>query len=191
MPRELRIFLGAHDLGDNSETGRAIFDVRNVIIHKEWNPSTLDFTGDIALIKLAGEAQYSDNIIPICLPIDDILGIEFGEVVAWGYFSDSDVISNLPRKVDNLSIVSHLECVKHEISLAKIAWGESFCALKQENGVCKGDSGSGFYVFKNGRYYLRGIVSSSVDTRCSRSFIAVYSDVFKYLEFLTGGQVNM
>lgn len=68
--------------------------------------------------------------------------------------------------------------------LTQIDWDEAFCAGREGAGVCKGDSGSGFYLNENGKFYLRGIVSSSVVRSCSEANLALYSDVFWYLDFI-------
>lgn len=192
-PRHYRILLGAYDLDDHSESGRSSFDVAKLIFHQDWNPATLDFTGDIALIKLAQNVVFSDTIIPICLPSveesSNILEIEAGFVVGWGQFDNTWTTSNLPRKTNDLPIIKFMDCVRKETNLGGLAWTESFCAGKERRGVCEGDSGSGYYVQLNGRYYLRGIVSSAIRKDCSESFIALFSDVLKYMSFITEGQV--
>ena len=48
--------------------------VKNIIIHPKYDSKTFihDRTGyDVALIELDNPVDYSINIIPICLPIDD------------------------------------------------------------------------------------------------------------------------
>lgn len=110
------------------------------------------------MVKLAEPVSFNDYIRPICLPTSGVLNVQNGDVVGWGITDDTRTISNTPREV-NLPIVNDIECLKRDRGLLDIAWTESFCAGKNGSGVCEGDSGSGFYIEKNGVFYLRGIVS--------------------------------
>lgn len=74
--------------------------------------------------------------------------------------------------------------MKEDRGLVDLIWDKSFCAGRKGASVCLGDSGSGFYVKKNGTFYLRGIVSSAVKRSCSESNLVLYSDVIKYLDFI-------
>lgn len=65
-----------------------------------------------------------------------------------------------------------------------VAWPQSFCAEKRGVGICRGDSGSGFYVKNDEKVYLRGLVSSAVVRDCSQGNLALYSDVYEYLSFV-------
>lgn len=69
--------------------------------------------------------------------------------------------------------------------LAKINWVKSFCGESDTAGVCSGDSGSAFYVQIGDRFYLKGLLSSSISSRkCSEKTIALYSHVVDYVEFI-------
>lgn len=133
---------------------------------------------------MAESVAFSNYIRPVCLPTQETSEIVNGVVSGWGVFDDSNIPSNLPRKVE-LPIVSNLECFKKDEALVRIIWEEAFCAGREGSGVCKGDSGSGLYVEIFGRFYLRGIVSSSVARPCTQTNYAIYSDIYKYLNFLS------
>lgn len=152
-------------------------------MHDTWNPTTSNFDGDIAYLRLAQPITYSDYIRPICLPKSDVLSIGNGDVVGWGVVDDNGMIADFPREV-NLPIINEIECLRKDRGLIDVIWPDSFCAGKQYAGVCKGDSGSGFYVQINNKFYLRGIVSSSTKKKCSQTDLAIYTDVYKYLGFI-------
>lgn len=57
------------------------------------------------------------------------------------------------------------------------------------SGPCSGDSGGGFLVKSNNKWYLRGIISSSlVDPEtllCDTNNYAVFTDTAKYTSWIT------
>lgn len=83
LPRELKIALGTHELSARS-TGSIIATVPSITLHDTWNPSTVQFDGDIAVIKLSESIAFNDYIRPVCLPDDDISLIKKGETASWG-----------------------------------------------------------------------------------------------------------
>lgn len=152
-------------------------------IHDKWNPATKDYEGDIAVIQLTEKVKFNDYIRPVCLTNLEVFPGSSGVVMGWGFHNDREVVSDVPRKVQ-LPVLSDRECFKRDHALASIIWDEAFCAGKEGAGVCKGDSGSGFYTERDGKFYVSGIVSSSVARSCSNSNIALYSDVHKYSGFI-------
>lgn len=180
----MKIVLGAHDFREQSEVGRINVGVKEVIMHPGWNPNERPYTHDIAVLKLLEPVPFSIYIRPVCLPTAELLDIQLGQTVGWGNFDRKETTSHIANKID-IDIISNLECFQKDTILSTIAWPESFCGGNEEGGVCQGDSGSGFYVKKAGKFYLRGIVSSSVVRECGESREALYTDVFEYLKFLS------
>lgn len=164
------------------EPGRIFAAAKSIEIHDKWNPASADFAGDIAMIKLTGPVTFNEFVRPVCIVSSDIFS-KRGVVIGWGIHDDTDVTSDYPRKLE-IPILSDRECLRKNPGLLPLLSDDSFCAGKEGAGVCKGDSGSGYYVQESGKFYLRGIVSSSTDTPCSQSYTAVYSDVLKYLDFI-------
>lgn len=183
LSRDLRVTLGGFDFSESLESGRVTLDVKKATLHDDWNPSSVNFDGDIAIIQLDSEITFTNEIQPICLPDETILHIKNGVVVGWGLTNQSEIVSNVPRKVE-LPIVSDIECLRRDRGLVNVVWEESFCAGRPGASVCRGDSGSGFFVEKDHTFYLRGIVSSSTKNYCDGVNYAIYSDVYKYLGFI-------
>lgn len=184
VERDLAVALGFHNISKWLEIGRILSGVKSIFIHDNWNPSTMDFDGDIAVIKLVESINFDNYIRPVCLIGDQKLSSKYyGIVAGWGYHDDNEKISNLPRKIE-IPIVKDRECFRRDNILARIIWEEAFCAGKDGVGVCKGDSGSGFYVEIDGVFYLRGIVSSSVTRPYSQQGLSIFSDVYMYKEFI-------
>lgn len=179
------MILGAHNIAKRIEPGRFNAVVKTIKVHDKWNPSTIDFEGDIAMLKLSNPVTSTEFINPVCIANWQTSSITNGVVSGWGVAGDTDVPSNVPRKTE-IPILSNLDCLKKNPGLLSIFSDDLFCAGKAGSGVCKGDSGSGFYVEIAGKFYVRGIVSSSTNELCSRSVAALYSDVLKNSNFIQG-----
>lgn len=180
---KIKVVLGAHDVHRIEDNITVIATVCRISLHHDWNPDTDDFKGDLAVIKLCGKVTWNRYIRPVCLPTKGVSNVTAGVVYGWGQYDNTTRSSNLPRKVD-IEIVPAMECLTTDRALVYAAWTESFCAGKKGVGVCAGDSGSGFYVEQNGIVYLRGIVSAAIDRGCINSYLTLYADVEKYLEFI-------
>lgn len=180
----MKIILGAFDFSDQLETGRIICDIVRATMHDDWNPSILEFDGDIAMLELTKDVNFNEFIQPICLVDESLLNINDGVVVGWGLIN-ATVLPDIPRKLE-IPIVTNVQCLRKDRGLVRVIWDESFCAGRSNTSVCAGDSGSGFYIEKDGVFYLRGIVSSSTLNKCDGRNFAIYSDVFKYTSFING-----
>lgn len=183
---ELRVLLGVHDLSDPYEPGRITERVLNIFIHPMWNPSdTQRFTGDIAVLELERSVDFDDYIQPACLS-SYLPNVDFGVVTGWGRWQNQSIgTSNTKPTRINIPIVNEKTCYEKESILAKGGWDKSFCAGREGTSVCDGDSGSGFFVYLDGRYYLKGIVSNAViHENCDYGYFAIFSDAVKYNSFI-------
>lgn len=183
LARDITVILGAHNIRRKIEPGRSFAAVKSIKIHDRWNPSSDEFEGDVALLKLTEPITVTKFIKPVCIANSQTLPMSYGNVVGWGVEDDTDEPSDIPKKIQIL-VLSELDCLKKQPGLTKIFSHDLFCAGKDGAGVCKGDSGSGFYVQENERFYLKGIVSSSSGKLCSNANLALYSDIFKNLDFI-------
>lgn len=158
--------------------------VKKIVIHSGWNSDSFKFTHDIAIMRLMLKIKFSVNVQPICIfTEDEKLTNNSASVASWGVVDDFNNIANKAQIVD-LKIIDTAQCLFEEENLVRIFWLESFCAKSNNSGVCLGDSGSGLYVEIEGKYFLKGIVSSSLIQDCSRKTTALYSDVTKYFQFI-------
>lgn len=69
-PKNLTVRLGAYRIKDTSETQTLDVPVSMFIVHKEYSMPR-PFSNDIALLKLNDQIEFTDFIIPICLPTED------------------------------------------------------------------------------------------------------------------------
>lgn len=180
------ILLGSHNLSEKEEE-RLLRNASYSIIHKDWNPHGIRFTGDIAALKLSEPVNYTDAINPICLydQLEDgalLKNASLGVIYGWGK-NESEVLQTKPFKVE-VPINDVYNCTVENPYIAHLVWNESICAGKISKGVCKGDSGSGLYVNISNRFYLRGIVSSSTVESCGKTSEAIFADAVAYQSFI-------
>lgn len=176
-------------MADQFELGRTSVAPSEVIIHDDWNPHVDRYNDDIAVILMERQIQFTGFIRPICLWVGDgDPGVLKGTVAGWGKNENGGVYNeNIPTKLEIPIIQSNGKCYQENYLLAKIGSDKSFCAGREGVGVCQGDSGSGFIVRHNSRFYFKGIVSSSLNdpSGCYTENYAIYTDVTKYKSFIS------
>jgi secreted trypsin-like serine protease len=132
-------------------------------------------------------AQFTEFVQPICLWSNDFeLNIDDGVIVGYGYTDSLGTLPTTPKKLKT-SIVSNENCFFKSPSLAALSSTRTFCAGSADGrGTCNGDSGGGFYIKYQGKFYLRGIISASLikNKSCDVSTYAIYTDVFKFQDWI-------
>lgn len=185
---ELRVVLGAHDIFDFLEPNTQRPVVEQIFIHDSWHPLSDRFNGDIAVLELSNPITFTDVVKPICLS-KNLDSITEGIVASWGV-TENGTVSDVPLEI-KISAVDKGVCYEREYRLALKGWPESFCVEQKGVNLCQGDSGSGFFVIVENKFYLKGIVSYGITSPfeyCSSNF-ALFSDVIKYIEFLNIDEV--
>lgn len=185
--KDLILLLGAFDLEIRYEVGRTVVSPLEIIIHSGWNPFVKRFHDDIAVLLTESKIHYTDYIRPICMlsSNNEEEGTD-GTVAGWGKSEGYKIHETIPRVINIPIAASNEECYRRNYLLAKISWDKSFCAGRPGVGVCAGDSGSAFMVKINGKFYFKGLVSSSLisETGCYTKDYAIYTDVPKYFDFI-------
>lgn len=181
----MKVKLGSHNLSIDDEEGRFVRGVKTIAIHEKWNPLETPFGGDITVLELHSEITFNNYVRPVCLPEIELKGSNTkGFLAGWGYYDKSNQISDLPRKIE-LNIIPDGPCFRGDRSLVHVSSDEMFCAAKKGVSVCSGDSGSGMYLEEKGKFYLKGLVSVAATNDCGDGHLALYSDVEKYMDFIT------
>jgi len=204
LASEVIVKLGAHNLSDPYETNTFIATPAEIMIHDDWNATSGRFNDDIAMITLESQVAFSNYIKPICIAnIRAVREAVTGVAIGWGKSDDdSRTYESIPRKAE-LPITANEECYRDASELARMASPKTFCAGSSKSRVCLGelnyfsdldrsqklhlvgDSGNGFFIFHNGRYYLKGIVSATYINQSNRPCDAInhalFTEVLKYL----------
>lgn len=185
---DILVSLGRYNIMDWTEMGVNTINPRALVVHSDFRTDAFDY--DIGAIILPNKIDYSNSIRPICMWTESndesqIVGQQ-GVVVGWG-FSESGILSDVPKSAD-VPIASEVDCIRSDIGFQLTTSKRTLCAGGQGTGPCQGDSGSGMFMLRGGRWVLRGIVSYALidpDTgKCDTHKYSVYTDVAKYHEWL-------
>lgn len=118
---------------------------------------------NVALMITENEIRYSLHVHSICLPLSDKFNYKSkrGVVVGWGYNKDHQLSQNLQQL--DVPTFPFLECFfKNRDFFSGHSSKRNFCAgFRKDKGICAGDSGGGFFIKIEGRFFLHGISSSS------------------------------
>ncbi|XP_026316200.1 phenoloxidase-activating enzyme-like [Hyposmocoma kahamanoa] len=202
--RLVNVILGEYDItnhgkdcardidGVNDCTDGAIsIPVEDIQIHPSYS-GEISSQGDIALIRLAKAAPYTDFIRPICLPKENIYSYAEKDLVlltsGWGVSKQSlDMLGWFDMK-DKLSPVKlHVEVPYIPLEKCKSQLpvsNEHICAGDVGKRSCGGDSGGPLMYELNGQYEAVGVTSYGSDV-CAVLPI-VYTNVYSNLPWIEG-----
>ncbi|XP_035739812.1 venom protease-like [Vespa mandarinia] len=181
--------LGDLDLNSTTDGADPInILILNKILHPKYNPTS--YTNDIAIIKLAEDVPFSQNIHPICLPIIEPLihsnfDNTFPFIAGWGavYFNGPSSSRLLELQIP---VVNQERCKNSFKSFTNAVIDDRIiCAGFARGGkdACQGDSGGPLMTPHNNSYYLIGVVSYGY--RCAEpGYPGVYSKVSSFLNFI-------
>ncbi|KAL7013231.1 hypothetical protein ACKWTF_015279 [Chironomus riparius] len=190
LARDITVLLGVHDFSKRHEVGRFPYAVQNVYIHPDWNPNTDTYDADIAIMVLETEVTYSKYIQPICLMyINSTLATKMeGVVVGYGKDGDPKKLHSIIPKSINLPIHKNEDCFLKNYELARYSSKRTFCGgAGNGTGVCMGDSGSGLVVTDGSAYYLRGIVSASLNNMtygCDVDTYSIFTNILHFTDWI-------
>ncbi|XP_058820456.1 uncharacterized protein LOC131682759 [Topomyia yanbarensis] len=167
------------------------FSVAEIVRHDEYNTDTLD--SDIALLKLAGELEFTDYVKRICYwqggdGEELIIGKE-GVIAGWGKDENEALPDMLQHAV--MPIVSRKACRDSDPGhYTRFLYDrKTFCAgYRNGTSAGPGDSGGGLYIEIEGKWRLRGIVSNGKINPVTRSLdtksYVVFTDVAYYMPWI-------
>ncbi|CRL03693.1 CLUMA_CG016756, isoform A [Clunio marinus] len=189
-PSEFVLHLGKYNLSLVYDRGSITAFPEKIKIHPNWNIYQVKYDSDIALIKIDGTVPLRSNIYPACLWSSAIgmRNIQTGTVVGWGVIEDQLTTQNqlIPRQID-LKVVTNEVCYENKF-MAGLISSRTFCAIGENgSGPCKGDSGGGLYMKANIKWFIKGIVSSSLLTdegMCDVEKYSIFTDVAKFSNWI-------
>jgi len=188
-PNELNVLLGYFNLDIPFETGRVKLSVQSIHINPDWSSLTRSYDADVAVLILEQDVTFNMYIQPICMTSTDprIAVMTEGVVVGNGKSGENEVYESIPKNL-KMPIQEDEVCMKKDSFFKILSSGRTFCAGSADgNGVCSGDSGSGFAVKIGTAYYLRGIVSVSLGDPmlgCDVKSFAVFTDALKFVNWI-------
>lgn len=189
LPRNVLAVFGAHDLLDTYEAGRFALSPKKIFMHDDWNPLTVEYDADIALLQFETESIHFNAFVqPICLwNFENEPSVTEGIVTGWGKSENASRLHETVPKQVTAPIQANEDCFLDTRALVPLSSKRTFCAgLRNGSGVCTGDSGGGLFIKVDDVYHLKGIVSSSLikDGGCDVSKNAVYTNVLKYTDWI-------
>lgn len=186
------VYLGKyHQLQYSDELGVQTKQVIRIKVYPSYNSSS--YFGDIAMLTLSSDAEFSSYVTPVCLwgersdSLDDIIDKD-GTVVGWGF--DENNMPTEELKMAKMPVVSQETCLwSYPQFYSEFTSDKTFCAgFRNGTSVCNGDSGGGMVFNRNHKWYLRGIVSLTVAKDglrvCDTKHYVVFTDVAKYSDFI-------
>uniref|UniRef100_A0A2H1VL19 SFRICE_031727 n=1 Tax=Spodoptera frugiperda TaxID=7108 RepID=A0A2H1VL19_SPOFR len=164
-----------------------VMKAEDVVLHPQYDDTQL--TNDIALIRLQGNAPYTDYIRPICLPSIDIDSPDFSNlrlaVAGWG--RNGRYRSNIKQSTI-VNLVPQEKCIKFYPNLSR----RQMCAAGYTGeDTCKGDSGGPLMTVYGGKYQVVGVVSGKrADSPCGTSVPSLYTNVYHYRDWIQSNMKN-
>ncbi|XP_012892665.1 PREDICTED: chymotrypsinogen B-like [Dipodomys ordii] len=173
-----KVVVGLFNLNDNGKNVQ-VLTIAQVFVHP--NASVIPVHDDIALLKLATPARFTDTVSAVCLVCDeaDFPPGTLCVITGWGHRQHNTENSpTLQQAV--LPLVSTPDCQKY--------WGanitdDMICAGGNGTGPCMNDSGGPLVCEKGGVWTQVGIVSWG-SRECDASIPAVFTRITAHLPWV-------
>ncbi|KAK3747250.1 hypothetical protein RRG08_040644 [Elysia crispata] len=159
-----------------------ILRFRDMVLHPRY--SDLTFENDIAIFTLMDQPATNDFIQPACIANQPYYGGEGAIVAGWGTLSYGGEMASTLKQV--------YKPIKPDSTCAIRYPGEfvasnMMCAGEPQGGVdaCQGDSGGPLYTYRDGKWYLTGVVSWGYGCAAPQN-PGVYADVYNLQSWING-----
>lgn len=188
--RDISVVFGAHNLNNREESGRYELIPKRIIIHEDYDARSVKYDADLALLRFAKRGiTFNLFVRPICLwNFETNPAMKTGEVAGWGKSENPEDHEIEPKMIET-PIHSDRKCLTGgHLKIAELSSERTFCAgLQNGTGLCVGDSGSGLVFKVKNTYYLKGIVSSSLQTvndECDVYQNTVFADLLEFKDWI-------
>ncbi|XP_059044939.1 CLIP domain-containing serine protease HP8-like [Achroia grisella] len=175
--------LGEYDVSSDLDCLQGIcsetvdIEISDVFIHPGYD----SHRHDIAVLRLAKEAPYTDFIRPVCLPTGAVRQDVTFYAAGWGVKPSTYLYSNL-KKIIPLPYCPTSQCQKAYSNLNLT--DDIICAGGEEGiDTCKGDSGGPLMWIKE-RTELWGVTSSGNVICGTKGAPAIYTSVPEHLDWI-------
>jgi secreted trypsin-like serine protease len=197
-PNQFVVSMGLSDLNDKSSnfSRQNMYRVEKVFLPERFAESSIN--NDLALIKLERKAVLSRYVATICLPESakqaDLIYGKSVVVTGWGG-NGGKKSSGSPRKLQqtllkviNGSPLCNKYCDEFNTTSHYCAFDSLYNGMTN---VCNGDSGGPMFIYREGRYYLFGVVSfvltyldQNMNVRCFTQAPSYFSKVPLYVDWI-------
>merc|ERR550534_3513238 len=183
----LVVALGEHNIRTDIENHQAkSIPVERVIKRSDYDSDKVN--NDIALLRLAQEVDFNDNIVPACLPSSTSQKYAGWDAVVsgWGTTSSGGRTSDVLKETRQTILANTAaECVQGAGGPGATASvpETKLCAYKQGTDSCQGDSGGPLVVMEDGRWTVVGVVSYGFGC-ATNGFAGVYARVTNYMNWI-------
>lgn len=166
--------------------------VKSFLIHPDWDVNLNTYDADIAIVELELNVQFNEFIQPICLIEPTSEAAKVSKTFSTFFINNENTIPRLPQE----SILEKCSMsVYYEKIISKASSYRTLCSkYLNDSKYCYNYAGNGFYVQLKGRYFLRGIYSTSfLDSSlvCDYQIESIITDVSKfYYWIITKGETN-
>ncbi|XP_065082403.1 CLIP domain-containing serine protease B4-like [Ochlerotatus camptorhynchus] len=167
------------------------FDLERIMLHEGFSVRDQHKANDIALVRLARDAEYNHFVKPICLPepgcVPKMTRLYDGVLVASGWGKTENVSSSRYKLYTELWSTDSQSCKESYAKGIRVLLTEAqICAGgKDGQDTCNGDSGGPLMkeVSEQGRHYVIGVVSFG-PKKCGEQLPGVYTKVEHYHQWI-------
>eukprot|EP00088_Acartia_fossae_P037902 TRINITY_DN3913_c0_g1_i13.p1 TRINITY_DN3913_c0_g1~~TRINITY_DN3913_c0_g1_i13.p1 ORF type:complete len:497 (-),score=103.06 TRINITY_DN3913_c0_g1_i13:688-2178(-) len=177
--RSIEAVFGEHDITKDWETKvrHQTIPVSNIIPRSDYRGND----NDIVILKMARDIQFSDYVVPACLPTSSSSTYYGSQAVVsgWGAVSEGGRSSSVLKET-TVRVVQPNDgsCSGYNIN-SRI----KMCAYNRGTDSCQGDSGGPLVTREDGRDTVIGVVSYGLG--CARpGWAGVYARVPGYLSWI-------
>ncbi|KAM9476252.1 chymotrypsin-like elastase family member 2A [Clarias gariepinus] len=189
--RTYRVYVGKHSLNTANEAGSIAISAAKIFVHEQWDSQRI--RNDIALIKLQSRVQFSDKMMPACLPDNGLVlpGDYACYVTGWGrLWTGGPLADNLQQAL--LPVVSHAVCSRSDW-WSTLVTEQMVCAGGDgQLSSCNGDSGGPLACQRSdGAWIVHGIVSFGSSMGCNYyKKPSVFTRVSAYIPWINNVMTN-
>ncbi|OWF42704.1 elastase-1-like [Mizuhopecten yessoensis] len=181
---DFSIVMGKDELEVNSGKEQRI-QVSEIIMHGSYDGSAGGYPNDIAILRLANDAELNDNVelVPMTSKGDDFVGNNDCWLTGWGKTSASSSVAPKLMEV-NIDVITNSDCSRlwRRVSGASI-FNTHICLFEKNKGSCNGDSGGPLVCRVDGQFVLAGVTSWG-SSSCS-GYPSVYTRVSEYRNWIS------
>ncbi|XP_058453490.1 CLIP domain-containing serine protease B8-like [Malaya genurostris] len=170
-------------------------DVEKIIPHPNYVSTSWDKHNDVALVKLAKDAPYTDFVRPICLPsyynVSEQKAVSKYVAAGWGQTDLYDSSESIPSKIKLKVSLPHVELTRCQAVYAnysvRIADSQICAGGRKAQDTCRGDSGSPlmYYSQPHERWFAYGIVSRGPSHCGTEGVPSIYTSLFTFDDWVS------